>query len=239
MSNEVNTNTSTTMTQKPDFEEYWEIHPVFGARVFKKLKCPGDGNCFFHSVALALNIKNVRSLPYKEQQDVGFRMRKALITEKRWNAYLKTIDPEIRIFAPVYEEVSSTETFACDFVYNYLVHTYKFNILVWATVNKGRKTEKHEILTFLYNKRPETPTIILYHENEHFEPIVSQNNPRLSLKARIELTRIYQRIGKCSERFLAELMECSVGDLSNVFGVYEVKTPIVRRLLKCVESIKK
>ena len=137
-------------------------HPKFDGE-FARIRVPGDGSCFFHSLAHSLNIDNMRAGDSLTRAECGHNTRAWLLREDEWDAYREHIHDTTTMYPVTYEIVKKNSTFVDDYIINYISN--RLNIAVVIV----------ESPTFVHDKLPhaELCLLVVYHKNiQHYEPIV-------------------------------------------------------------------
>lgn len=144
-----------------------EAPPFSGT--FARLCSHGDGSCFFHSIALALNWRGCRDQAHAPRVRTGRELRSRVVTRENWDAY------SARVGLEDFGEETELDGFraACDFrrpadnaTWALTAHTLKLRVVV--LVRPGEMYDSKELV-------PEDAPIALvaWIGRNHFEPIVS------------------------------------------------------------------
>ena len=144
-----------------------EAPPFSGT--FARLCSHGDGSCFFHSIALALNWRGCRDQAHAPRVRTGRELRSRVVTRENWDAY------SARVGLEDFGDETELDGFraACDFrrpadnaTWALTAHTLKLRVVV--LVRPGEMYDSKELV-------PEDAPIALvaWIGRNHFEPIVS------------------------------------------------------------------
>lgn len=215
-------------------EHDWFTHPK---KVYIRAHTHGDGTCFFHSLALALNTCNV--VNESSRQACGIEFRKILINQERWDDYVDSLEEDIRPLAPDFETIAKQTTYACDFIYSFVSQTYHINLIIVSAT----PTKSLSIIKKIYS--PASPVVIIAHLSniEHFEPIIEFSKFDAASRDLIDATKEFfaqffesEEEGERQDKIaLATDWSCHHKFEDNyVRGVFSMKEPICQKLLQAL-----
>lgn len=147
---------------------------------------PPDGNCFFHSLAWNLNVGSLR-----ENDDLiprGRQVRDTLIRRDDWNAYLESLDPDIRAAAPKYVAAAHPRTFTCDFIISFLVWKYPISFYIYG-VERQNWTAKHHDDN---NNFEPAMCFVHFETHQHYQPVFIAD---LATDSPLHTIRAYRGLG--------------------------------------------
>jgi hypothetical protein len=142
-------------------------HELFApspSTAYVKVRTHGDGSCFFHSLAIAMNFEGaLRIVDGDQRRAVGLHLRECLITQDGWRRFISSLSSDVRLLAPLWETVRLPTTYSCDFVLSFVSSMYYVNIMVLSS--DGTLVQKI--------KTRDSPTVFILHSSDdHFEPVV-------------------------------------------------------------------
>jgi len=139
-------------------------HKLFGAE-YERVFTVGDGSCFFHSIALYLDLNDfcADGKSWSERAADGHQLRRDVLDRTRYTAWVD--DNGFQGLVLPYEEAVDPKIFADDGLIAYTAFALDLTIFIV----KG----KSETYVRYGRDRMTSPAIILAHiEDYHFEPIV-------------------------------------------------------------------
>ena len=141
-------------------------HAKFGGK-YARVHVPGDGSCFFHSLAHSLNIDNMRASDSLTRAECGHNTRAWLLRRDEWDAYREHIHETTAMYPVTYDIVKESTTFVDDYIINYISN--RLNIAVVIV----------ESPKFVHDTLPQAELclLVVYHKGiQHYEPIVQIAN---------------------------------------------------------------
>ena len=144
------------------------MRPPFHGR-WARLDSHGDGSCFFHSVASALNWRGYRDLSLTQRVRTGRELRKLVVTRENWDRYAAAIglaDFGNETGLDAFEEACNFKRPADNVTWALTAHCLKIRILV--LVRPGEIYDSGDQLSPVG-----APTVLIaWIGRNHFEPIV-------------------------------------------------------------------
>ena len=172
-------------------------HGVFNS-AFQRLRTAADGNCFYHSVASALNFDRYRTASARRKTVLAASLRRKVITRAHWTAFvaerkwddefMATLDEYGERVFPTFEEAVVPSYHANEFLWRLTASVLEVSIVVLKSPEEIYVTPDEGDLY--------EPVILIAWINDcHFEPIVqvgSDAAPQDSLSLR--LWKSFQRL---------------------------------------------
>lgn len=114
-----NSRTALDKTRPPSSPVHEQAIPVG----WTQRRVGGSGNCFFLSLAVALNFQGAAQHA-GDVTAIGDELRALLVTKDKWDRFIEGLDPEIRTVAPPFSEASNPRVDVEDFVISFISSTY-------------------------------------------------------------------------------------------------------------------
>lgn len=141
------------------------ISPYFSAHgTFVRANVPGDGSCFFHSLAVALNYCDCRKT--RRVREAGLRLRSKIVDPVQYRRFLR--EREFSDLAPTAETARNPSVFADDFLISFAACRLRMSIVIIRdestsiAVHPDARRVRHD-----------GPCVILAWVNQvHFEPVM-------------------------------------------------------------------
>lgn len=168
---------------------FFRIDPELHKRLFPSLPIgsvvrggvAGDGSCFFHSAAAAINLDGYLTRSKRHAQRIGQKFRKTFarhMRESEWEALRKASPHNFRkSFHDVKKSFHVTTEWAEETMIKYVSKKLGINIVfIDSTSNK--------FYCFIHGDRWQEPTIIImWVDHSHFEPVFLVRETRDGLVA--------------------------------------------------------
>lgn len=124
---------------------------------------PGDGSCFFHSIAVLTNYCGIRAHKDKKQRTrIGLELRRKILDAPQWNRFNKATG--FTGLSPPLEKARATKYYADDFIINFSARRLGLNLLIFDEVSE-------DVYLFPCNKRNRPYLCFRWIKRCHFEPI--------------------------------------------------------------------
>ena len=139
---------------------------------------PGDGSCFFHSIAFLINYGDIRNChDARKRQQLGIHMRKSIVDPKQWKRYKQLSG--YGDLAPPLSSVRKVSYAAGDFLINFVCRRLGLNVLVLDT-----SSAKREVYLFPCGQ-PDQPYVCLrWLSKVHFEPMAEVSSTNMFVPSR-------------------------------------------------------
>lgn len=124
---------------------------------WKKISVGGAGNCFFVSLAVAINY---RTLP--DQVKNADKLRSELVTKELWDAYVNSLHDDQKVAVPSFEEAANPRRDADDYIISFISSKYGINFAFPDVFNGGYSCGWVE----------ERPVVHIAGGHGHFDPLV-------------------------------------------------------------------
>ena len=121
----------------------------------------GDGSCFWHAAACALNYMGFRGHSPRMQVAIGREFRRRLFADRdRWETFLR--DRGYEGMAPDIDQMRDETTYADDFSMNFTADVLGIRITVLVNATERLR----------YGPAGEPHIVMVWLDNGHFEPVL-------------------------------------------------------------------
>ena len=218
-----------TQTTTPPKQGQLLKHSIFAANYIRCFSI-GDGNCFFHSLAYALNYNGYRTANKHKRKEIATRFRTEIVTEEAWQTFLETRGYTEGEGAPVFADAVDYRSHVGDFVYNFVAHRLGIVIVALKSTDNIFLTRDVESIT------DTDPVVLLAWINDnHYEAICrySQEIDPPAAEDRAAMKKVFERF--VPETADACTEEC-FQDSEHVRGVFFRRWPVVDKILGIISQ---
>lgn len=165
-------------------------------------KVPGDGSCFFHSIAVLTNYCNIRSCAdLTKRIKIGLTLRGKILDKSQWKRFNKSTGFEG--LSPSLEKARAPRYYADDFIINFSARRLGLNLLIYDNLSSDVylfpcSSKQHK------KKRPYL--CLRWIDRCHFEPI-AEICSKGSLECPHDNSFVCERFPKANSRFVRGIVD--------------------------------
>ena len=200
-------------------------HSIFSA-AFIRCFSIGDGNCFIHSLAYALNYRNYRVADSHTRKDIAVQLRAGIITEEAWQTFLTDRGYTEGEGAPTYADAVDYRSHVGDFVYNFVA--YRLGIVIVAL----KSTDNIFCTRDIADIGPNDPIFMLAWINDNHYEAICRFGTDIEPPTEEERTAVRAVFEKVNAGEEDEHTERCFSDTDNVRGVFFHRWKVMQNIFK-------
>ena len=203
-------------------------HSIFAAHYIRCFSI-GDGNCFFHSLAYAVDYSGYRTANSHTRKNIAIRFRAEIVTEEAWRTFLENRGYTEGEGAPTFADAVDYRSHVGDFVYNFVAHRLGIVIIALKSTDNIFCTRDVESIA-------ETDPIVLlaWINDNHYEAICKYSED-IEPPTAEETTAVSEVFGKfASEEKIEGITQECFTDNEKVRGVFFRRWPVVQNIFDII-----